>query len=639
MTSRQLLGPSAAVGGALALLALFVVLVLTAGARKSETVDEGLFIAGGAVQAATGNPNFDLSHPPLLRWVTGIPVRFVARANIPEPVPFVPYGAMELAGLKLDHEFGYGQRFFYEAGNDPRRMLFWGRFPFAFIGALLGWMIFVSARRAYGAWPALGAVALYAFTPEVLAHAQWAHSDLASAATIFLVAIAFARALASLAWRDHLLLALAMGLAVATKLTALVLWPFLIIALALVHRGQWRALAGRTAVVLAVFSATIAVSYLPEPRLGTHAFVASDLEAAGLTRWEPVLSRVPLPDTFLKGALYTKLLTSRGQIGYFHGSTSIHGWWYYYPAAIFLKYPTTTLLLAAAGLLLFLRAGHPLAVKVAFTIPPLVLLAAAMSQSVNIGVRSVLPIAPFLALWSGAALAAVARNRWRTLAMVALALSVISGAAAYPNFLTYFNPLMGGTRAADRWLVDSNLDWGQDLPALAAELERRGVEEVRLAYFGLGRPEHYGIRALDPTVVAPGWYAISRSYLSGWWPPGDPYRWLRGREPVAVPGGSIALFHVTDVPAAESDPVEVLMRRGLAELYADANPTAAVETFRAVLGLHPSHYGATFQLASALDRAGRREEAVYLWLRMLELAEVANDEGTLTTVRARLAEP
>ena len=121
----------------------------------------------------------------------------------------------------------------------------------------------------------------------------------------------------------------------------------------------------------------------------------------------------------------------------------------------------------------------------------------------------------------------------------------------YPNFLTYFTPVLGGTPAAARWLVDSNLDWGQDLPALKQALDRRGIQEVRLGYFGAGRPSHWGIRGLPAGGREPGWYAISRSFLSGMWPPGDPYAWLRAREPVELVGGSIALFRVDDaaVPA------------------------------------------------------------------------------------------
>jgi hypothetical protein len=238
------------------------------------------------------------------------------------------------------------------------------------------------------------------------------------------------------------------------------------------------------------------------------------------------------------------LLGQRGQIAYFHGEISTTGWWYYFPAAIFLKYPIGLLLAGVAGLFALWKMSFPKPFKAAMTFPPFMILLAAMMQSVNIGVRGVLPFAPFLAFWSGAAVRYFEARWMRWMMILLVATSVASGIAAYPNFLTYFNPLLGGTAAADKWLIDSNLDWGQDLPELSRELKRRDIQEVRLAYFGMAEPSYYGIKALDPNIIAPGWYAISRSYLSGWWPPGDPYGWLRELKPVTLVGGSIALFHV-----------------------------------------------------------------------------------------------
>jgi hypothetical protein len=637
--SRRFSIDRAATSIASGLLVVFVLLVLTAGAQKSETIDEGLFIAGGAAQVASLNPNIDLSHPPLLRWVSGLPVVFIAHANVPEPIPFTQRKAQELYADKIADVFAYGVRFFYDAGNRPERMLFWGRAPFALIGALMVWLVFRLTRRYFGSVPALGAMSLLAFTPEMLAHSQWAHSDVASALTLVLVALALANALSTLAWRPHVLLALALGLAVATKLTALLLWPPVLLLVGIAHRRSLGTLAARIAAGLVIFYATIVVSYLPDTRLlGPHYFVQSDLDRAGLTRFEPVLRWTPLPNSFLQGAVYTKLLSDRGQISYLRGETSVRGWWYYFPVAIFLKYPTTTLLLAVIGLYLFWRSPLPFEWRVAFTVPPAVILVAAMTQSINIGVRSVLPLAPFMAVWAGAAIAAAHGRVTKLLTGAALLLSCVSGVWAYPDFLAYFNPLSGGTRQADKWLVDSNLDWGQDLPALATELKRRGVEDVHLAYFGMGRPSYYGIRTLDSRSRGPGWYAISRSYLSGWWPRDDPYAWLRTREPVAIPGGSIALFYVAEneAPATASDREAELMEQGLEALHVQHDAALAADYFQKVLARNSEHYGATYQLAVSLDRLERSEEARVLWFRVLGMAEGYRDEQTAATARRRI---
>jgi Flp pilus assembly protein TadD len=81
---------------------------------------------------------------------------------------------------------------------------------------------------------------------------------------------------------------------------------------------------------------------------------------------------------------------------------------------------------------------------------------------------------------------------------------------------------------------------------------------------------------------------------------------------------------------------EETMKKGLDLLYARNNPNAAAAEFRKVLERNPHHYGANFQLATALDRSGKSKEARPVWEKMLKLAEATNDKETITAVRARL---
>jgi Tfp pilus assembly protein PilF len=81
---------------------------------------------------------------------------------------------------------------------------------------------------------------------------------------------------------------------------------------------------------------------------------------------------------------------------------------------------------------------------------------------------------------------------------------------------------------------------------------------------------------------------------------------------------------------------EALMKAGLGALYTQNDPATAALRFREVLALNPKHYGATFQLATALDRAGRPDEARGYWEKMVPMAEAAKDEETAATARARL---
>jgi Tfp pilus assembly protein PilF len=87
--------------------------------------------------------------------------------------------------------------------------------------------------------------------------------------------------------------------------------------------------------------------------------------------------------------------------------------------------------------------------------------------------------------------------------------------------------------------------------------------------------------------------------------------------------------------AQESE--QAMMQVGLGLLYAENDPGAAAAQFRKVLERNPTHYGATFQLATALDRGGDAAEARPLWETVLEMAEGYSDAETAATARARLA--
>ena len=90
--------------------------------------------------------------------------------------------------------------------------------------------------------------------------------------------------------------------------------------------------------------------------------------------------------------------------------------------------------------------------------------------------------------------------------------------------------------------------------------------------------------------------------------------------------------------AQAEDSPEALMTAGLDALYAKGDPEAAAPIFRKVLEQNPTHYGATFQLAMALDRSGKGADARPLWEKVLQMAEGYKDQTTVDAARARLAQ-
>jgi hypothetical protein len=255
---------------------------------------------------------------------------------------------------------------------------------------------------------------------------------------------------------------------------------------------------------------------------------------------------------------------------YLDGELSRRGWFQYFLVALPLKLPLGLLLAASVSVvsLLFRGTGRSVGARALFLfVPPLVFFALASYSRVDVGVRAVLPVFPFLYLLA-AGVAAPGYGRIVRLVILAGCLGWCGTAAwqANPHEIAYFNELVGGPECGAKYLADSNLDWGQGLSALKQWMDGAGVEAVYLGYFGTDRPETHGIR-FQPLpsygrVGLPGGEAIpadaprhvvavSANHLLGMFlNEPDTYAWLRGRTPTAVPGGCVYVFDLTGDPDA-----------------------------------------------------------------------------------------
>jgi len=135
----------------------------------------------------------------------------------------------------------------------------------------------------------------------------------------------------------------------------------------------------------------------------------------------------------------------------------------------------------------------------------------------NVGVRYLLPAYPFLCFFIARLYWAF--GGWRAGQLAISLLFVLHSVSVFrigPHYISYFNELAGGAANGYRYLIDSNIDWGQDLPSLKKYMTEQGIEKVQLAYFGHGLPEQYGI-AYEPLSLPakPGYAAISVSLLQG----------------------------------------------------------------------------------------------------------------------------
>ncbi len=246
--------------------------------------------------------------------------------------------------------------------------------------------------------------------------------------------------------------------------------------------------------------------------------------------------------TFTEGIRGLIDLDREGHTSYLFGKVSTTGWWWYFPVAVALKTTLATLLLVILGFL-FARRERVFAESLAAAVA---ILLVAMTGNLDLGVRYVLPMYAPLAI--AAAAAAVTMFRARATRAVAIALLVAHAGAtalAHPDYIAYFNAL--GGRDPSRYLVDSNVEWGQDVLRLARIARDEKIELIGLSihaegvhdYDALGLPPRYH---LQPWAPAHGWIAVGdHSYrmlrAEGGW------RWLVGKEYRRV-GKSIRLYHL-----------------------------------------------------------------------------------------------
>ena len=191
------------------------------------------------------------------------------------------------------------------------------------------------------------------------------------------------------------------------------------------------------------------------------------------------------------------------------------------------------------------------------------------------GLRYILPIYPFLIVFAASVVASKLYNRKvvKISVLSLVCLYIISSLSIYPHYLSYFNEFVGGSKNGYKYLVDSNLDWGQDLKGLKVYMDRKKIDKIKLGYFGSADADYYGINyAYLPSVglqpKKPGqywWYeiddnhkydpgpqkgiiAISATLLAspGWLRSKffDTYKWLRGKEPDDQIGHSILIYNL-----------------------------------------------------------------------------------------------
>ncbi|WP_280868171.1 phospholipid carrier-dependent glycosyltransferase [Streptomyces sp. SAI-127] len=474
------------------LLAQMAAVMVTTAVQQTPTIDEPVYVATAAEYLHGQGIRYNPEHPPLGKLVVAVGVAIAD-----------PHVDTAFDGPQID----LGPHLLYESGNDPWRLMFWARLPVIVLTLLFGLVVFAFARELAGRAAGLTALALYAFSPDVVAHGSLATLDVPTAG--FLLTSVW------LLWRARLrprlyvpLAGLALGAALATKMSALPAAPVLL-ALAVLsvwsagrgdetRRRLLRVLAGAAVVALAAVAVVWASYLVVDPRLRG---ASQDQVPVVHGLRGTLVDLLPFPQAYADGMRVQFRFENHPWEGFLFGRVYTGHLWYYLPAALLVKTPLGLLALWAAGavVLLAVRRLRPAAPYV--LVPAGVLLASAMTGSRDFGTRYTLFLPMFLTVAAGCVVAV--RRRLTTVVTGALVLFVaVSSLLTFPFYLPYSNEAFGGPDRTHLRLHDSNVDWGQDLGRLADRLrERYPDERVWLVYKGSGLPSAYGIEASDPREV------------------------------------------------------------------------------------------------------------------------------------------
>ena len=503
------------------LLMVHAAIAFDASRKLTVTHDEYWHLPVGYLALKTGRFDFDTLNPPLIRIWAAFPLLFTSAQT------------GEIENFKDPGEYG---NHFTEANPETYEFYYLlGRCMMILLSVATGLLLAIWACELFGDKTAYLAVFLWAFSPTVLSQATLVTQDLAIAGFFlltFYIGWHFAK---SPGWKWAVLLGVVLGLAQLTKFTAILLVPLLIAQWWIVRfrnrevvaTGSVKMIARKWIVLFFISLFVLNAGYLFQGTFDAiHSYSFQSPELKRLHELPEWLQSVPLliPRDYLTGFDLQRYIMSQVHPCYLNDQWNVTGYRSYYLMALFYKIPHPVQLLIAiaiAGLLLpSLRNGKQNWRIYSVLLLPIVsmLLIASLSKN-QLGLRYVSPIMPFLFLFAAQTVDTINLKLHRVVSgLILLSVCLVPFSLRFhPGHLAYFNELAGGPVGGRYHLLDSNLDWGQDLYQVRDYVKQHQLSEIGLVYFGTMRPEIMGINYHLPPEghPEPGVYAVSVNFVQG----------------------------------------------------------------------------------------------------------------------------
>ncbi len=549
---------------ALIVLACHAGLLVYGSSKNSPARDEVGHLTAGLSHLEMQKFDLYRVNPPLVRTIAAIPLWLS-----PAKRDWEHY----LGGHFDRPEFRVGYDFIAANGQDAFQYFTYGRLICVPFSLLTGWICFRWGTELFGPIAGLLATTLWCFLPEAIGNGQMLTPDAAATSMGILFWYANWHWQRDPTWRRTLLGGIALGLAVLSKTTWLVAYPLLLCVTLvwtfsscdITRISRWT----RVAMMVCVSVYVLNLGYLFEgtgTRFGDFPFVSTTLsgqesKVAGNRFTNSVLGKlpVPLPRNFVLGIDVQKYeFDERDYDSYLRGTWSKRGWWYYYIYGLCIKTPLGALAIIFSGTIVLAR-YRPIAVPdvASVLMPGLGILFFVSSQTgFSHHLRYILPATPYLLLLGCTVCYIDKQHRqsnrtsrsliaWQPVLITGcVGWSVISSLLCFPHSHSYFNEFIGGPSAGYKHMLNSNVDWGQDVHRVRDWLEAN----PQAAPLNFTPHCNYNIRAIgedipwdfaDTPPTKPGWYAISVNQL---YRPDDRFADLHSFEPVERVGYSTYIY-------------------------------------------------------------------------------------------------
>lgn len=546
------------------LLLIFFLLATTSLIRKSPTFDEPVHLTGG--YAALVKKDFRVNPE------NGIfPQLWAASPLILDHN--IKLNTAEDPGWKTGTRWEIADNFIFSSGNDFEKMFFISKIMMLIIAVAVGIVVYFASKSIWGNPGGYISLFIFSFSPTVIAHSRLITSDMPAAGFFLFSTWLFYKLLQNFTLGRLLLFCTSISLLALSKMSAIIILPVLLaiacvriflkkrikIQLINVHFELKKQAHQVTAIVASLFFAGFFAYCFIWMTFGfRYSMLADETCREKVNKsWEIILENKSLstdtisftkehhllPEAYLYGFGFV-LKKSSVRSSFLNGKYSLTGWRSFFPYCFVMKTPVAVILMFLLGLIgpfilsmkkkiniriphLIWRLSFPLFLIIIYSV-------FSVFSNLNIGQRHLLPIyLPIFIVAGGTGILIRKNNFAGTVGVALICFSLLfDNINMYPDYLAYFSPFFGGPANGYKHLVDSSLDWGQDLKGVRNFLQKEHQNEpnVYIAYFGTVNLNQFNMpqkRLLcyfeqnlnDVFILKGGTYCISATMLQmTYWP-------------------------------------------------------------------------------------------------------------------------